>query len=60
MRSKTIVKLLLAFVYIFSFIDLIPDFIPVAGWLDDIAVFLWMLNSLRKDFELLRKWQPDK
>ncbi len=30
--------LLLALLYIICPIDLIPDFIPVVGWVDDVAV----------------------
>jgi uncharacterized membrane protein YkvA (DUF1232 family) len=30
--------LLLALLYILSPIDLVPDFIPVAGWVDDVVV----------------------
>jgi uncharacterized membrane protein YkvA (DUF1232 family) len=33
-----------ALIYLISPIDLIPDFIPVAGWLDDIVVVPMLLN----------------
>ena len=35
--------------YLFSPIQLIPSFIPVLGWLDDIAVLsagMWLVNKL--------------
>lgn len=34
------IVLILALLYIISPIDLIPDFIPVAGWADDLVVGL--------------------
>jgi uncharacterized membrane protein YkvA (DUF1232 family) len=37
-NSFVAVILILALLYILSPIDLIPDFIPVAGWVDDVAV----------------------
>jgi uncharacterized membrane protein YkvA (DUF1232 family) len=37
-NSFVTVILILALLYILSPIDLIPDFIPVAGWIDDAAV----------------------
>ncbi len=39
-NSFVIVILILAVLYILSPIDLIPDFIPVVGWVDDLAVGL--------------------
>jgi uncharacterized membrane protein YkvA (DUF1232 family) len=40
MRDNSFVTaiLILALLYIFSPIDLIPDVIPVVGWVDDLAV----------------------
>lgn len=37
-NSFVAVILILALLYILSPIDLIPDFIPVLGWADDVAV----------------------
>jgi len=34
------IKIVAAIIYIISPIDLVPDFIPVAGWLDDLAVLI--------------------
>jgi uncharacterized membrane protein YkvA (DUF1232 family) len=37
-NSFVAVILILALLYIISPIDLIPDVVPVAGWVDDLAV----------------------
>ena len=37
---------LLAFLYIMSPLDLIPDVIPVIGWLDDLGVLAWAAKQL--------------
>ena len=37
--SKLLI-LLLALIYIISLIDIVPDVIPVAGWVDDVIVTL--------------------
>lgn len=37
-KLGTPVIALLCMLYILSPIDIIPDFIPVVGWLDDLAV----------------------
>lgn len=42
----TILALILAGLYIVSPFDLIPDFIPVVGWIDDGIVFYFLLKRL--------------
>ena len=37
--------LVLAITYVMSPIDLVPDFIPIAGWLDDLIVLTMGLNK---------------
>jgi uncharacterized membrane protein YkvA (DUF1232 family) len=48
----TVVAVVAAVIYILSPIDLIPDFIPVIGWLDDGAVLYFLLKRLM--YELSR------
>ncbi len=38
--------ILMAFVYLISPIDIIPDFIPVAGFVDDLLVSIIILNKI--------------
>jgi len=45
---RTVIMLLLA-LYIISPIDLLPDFIPIIGWIDDIiAGFVLIMMLLKK------------
>ena len=37
-KIRAAIGLAIIFIYVISPIDIIPDFIPVAGWLDDIVV----------------------
>jgi uncharacterized membrane protein YkvA (DUF1232 family) len=37
--------------------DLIPDFIPVIGYLDDLAVLTTIMNTLSKEIREYRVWQ---
>ena len=37
--------------------DLIPDFIPVIGYLDDLAVLTTIMNTLNKEIGEYRIWQ---
>ena len=46
--------------YVLSPIDLIPDFIPVFGYLDDAAVFAVCLKFIKVDLEKYRKWKESE
>ncbi len=37
--------------------DLIPDFIPVIGYLDDLAILTTIMNSLQKEISDYRIWK---
>jgi uncharacterized membrane protein YkvA (DUF1232 family) len=45
-KWKRVIIVLLAFIYIVSPLDLIPDFIPVIGWLDDLGVLAWAAKQV--------------
>ena len=45
-KWKRAIIALLAFLYIVSPLDLIPDVIPVIGWLDDLGVLAWAAKQL--------------
>ena len=50
--------------YFLSPVDAIPDFIPVFGMLDDIAVLAWLMKTLDDELNAFRAWrnrqQPEK
>lgn len=53
--SKTTISLIVAILaYIISPIDIVPDFIPLAGLLDDAALLTMVLNSIKSDIEKYR------
>ena len=54
----TIISIVAALIYLLSPIDIIPDMIPIIGYLDDVAVLLFVLNlGVDKDLEKYRLWQ---
>lgn len=46
--TKAKVAVVLAFAYLVSPVDLIPDFVPILGWLDDAGVLAILLSVAYK------------
>ncbi len=53
----TIGAIVVALLYIFSPIDVIPDFIPFAGLIDDALVLTICLEFVGSDLDKYRKWR---
>lgn len=54
---KTILYASAAVVYFVSPLDLIPDFIPLAGFIDDISVITFVINALKNDLTKFKEWE---
>ena len=53
----SIIAIIGALIYFLSPIDLIPVFIPVIGYIDDIFVLGLVFNQVRSDLEEYEKWK---
>lgn len=53
----SIIAIVSALIYFLSPIDLLPDSIPVLGYVDDGAVFAFVWKMVADDIEEYRKWQ---
>ena len=51
---KAMVSVVAGLMYFLSPVDAIPDFIPVFGMLDDIAVLAWLMKSLDDELNAFR------
>jgi len=45
---------LLYFVWPF---DLVPDAIPIVGWLDDVTLLAFVIRSIRFDLDAFQQWE---
>ena len=54
---ETIVLSIAAIIYFINPIDLIPDFIPGIGFIDDAAVIAFTITSIHKDLDKFREWE---
>ena len=43
--------------YVVSPIDVIPDIVPAAGFLDDATVVAWVIRAVRDELEAFRAWE---
>ena len=60
MPWKTIVLGLTAVIYFLNPLDLVPDFIPGIGYLDDAVVLGFVMNSIRKDVSRYQEWEKKR
>ncbi|MCE7991413.1 MAG: DUF1232 domain-containing protein [Roseivirga sp.] len=54
---QTIVLLVAGLLYFITPIDAIPDFIPIAGLIDDATVLVWLGKCFRDDLARFKNWE---
>ncbi len=50
-------KVVACLLYVVSPLDLVPDFFPWVGWLDDIAVVLYVCGLVKEELDRFSAWQ---
>jgi uncharacterized membrane protein YkvA (DUF1232 family) len=55
--GTTVAAAVAVLVYFISPIDLIPDFIPVLGLLDDVALVAWFSTTLKGEMDKFNEWE---
>jgi uncharacterized membrane protein YkvA (DUF1232 family) len=43
--------------YVVSPLDLIPDAVPVVGFMDDAVVVGWVIKAVREELDAFRAWE---
>jgi uncharacterized membrane protein YkvA (DUF1232 family) len=54
---KTLSYALVAVIYFVDPLDLVPDFLPVVGLVDDASVVAFVIRSIGKDLRKFREWE---
>lgn len=53
----TIAAIVFSMLYIFNPLDLVPDFIPGLGYIDDLAVFTYAIKFIENDLHKYLDWK---
>ena len=53
----SLVKATATIIYLVSPLDLVPDFIPFIGMMDDFALISWTIGSLSDDIKNFEDWE---
>jgi len=56
---RSLVAGLAAIVYLVNPLDLLPDLMPLLGWLDDAAVLAWVARAIRRDLDAFTAWERE-
>jgi len=54
--AKALLSVVAALLYFLSPIDAIPDWLLGVGYVDDIAVLAWLMNTWRTELDFFRAW----
>ena len=57
---KSMVAMVAGLVYFLMPLDLVPDFIPFTGFIDDFTVIMLITNAIHQDIELYLEWEETK
>jgi len=58
--TKSIIAVVAALLYFVNPLDLIPDFIPIIGQIDDVFIVGYLIKTLNKELERFMAWEQEK
>jgi uncharacterized membrane protein YkvA (DUF1232 family) len=54
---KSIVFITAALLYFIAPFDMVPDFIPVTGLIDDVSIIVWVYKQIGTDMQQFLDWE---
>ena len=56
----SIIAIIGGIIYFVSPIDLVPDFVPAAGYIDDVFVLGLVINQVSSDLQKYKEWKESR
>ena len=56
---KSIIIIVAVLIYFIMPLDLIADFIPITGYVDDFSLIIWAFNHLKDDIDTFEWWEQN-
>lgn len=58
--NKTLGLIVLGLVYFITPLDIIPDFLPLIGFADDLSVLIAIYNSVKHEVDAFKAWEKNR
>lgn len=58
--NKTLGLIVLGLVYFITPLDIIPDFLPLIGFADDLSVLIAIYNSVKHEVDSFKAWEKNR
>ncbi|MTI21092.1 DUF1232 domain-containing protein [Fulvivirga sp. RKSG066] len=59
-KATNVLLLVAAVVYFVTPVDLVPDFIPITGFIDDFSIVVWVYSKLQQEIDEYILWENSK
>lgn len=56
-QTQNVMLMVAALIYFVTPLDLVPDFIPITGLIDDFTVVLWVYNKVQEEIDKFMIWE---
>lgn len=56
-NPQNMLLMIAALIYFVTPVDVIPDFIPVSGLIDDFTVVIWVYNKVQEEIDKFIVWE---
>jgi len=60
LELKTGLSIIAAIIYFVNPFDIIPDFIPALGLIDDITILTYVIHRFEKEIERFSSWEAER